>query len=152
MRINQGLWLYIARFGSFSLIVKQFLLYVHCTFLDVNGQLTQKIFYELHGIKELSQALHIPNSTFFSLSLFFGSDFKQRRMYTFCWTRRMFWTRQTAKTRGPRILFELVSTHFFARCVEFHFSSSVYIPSRLRLRSLSWNELSDWAELSLSTQ
>ena len=41
--------------------------------------------------------------------------------------------------RGSRISLDLVRTHFMARFVLFHFSTSVYIPARLHLSlSLAW--------------
>ena len=46
----------------------------------------------------------------------------------------LFWLQQQwPVARGPRILLDLVSTHFLARSDLFPFSSSVYIPARLFL-------------------
>ena len=60
----------------------------------------------------------------------------------------LFWLQQQwPVARGPRILLDLVSTHFLARSDLFPFSSSVYIPARLYLSNpllLHWGtELSN---------
>ena len=125
MRINQGLWLFIAGFGRFSLIIKQFvpnkvlqiLSQLRWIYLDVNGQLTQEIFYEFHGIKDLSQ------------TLFFSSVRTSTKMYTFCWTHRVVLTREAVKQvsykRAPDLVWigsyslfgPLCSVSFFKFCL-----------------------------------
>ena len=53
----------------------------------------------------------------------------------------LFWLQQQwPVARGPRILLDLVSTHFLARLVMFHLLSSVYIPACL----FPWRARASW--------
>ena len=110
-------------------------------YLDVNGQLTKKCFTNFTALK-----------TCLRHYFFFLRTSTNERCTRFAEPTGLFrlekrWSRSA--TRGPRILFELVRTHFLARCVQFHFSlfsSSVYIPSRLVLSHATLFPELNWAK------
>ena len=116
-------------------------------YLDVNGKLTQEIFYELHRIKDLSPVSNtILISTFLSLFLFFGLrltkdvHFLLNQPVFFDWEKR--WSRSATK-RAPDLVWigsyslfgPLYSVSFFKLCLH-----------SVTLRSQSCYALSCWTE------
>ena len=92
-------------------------------------------FKSFHATKNLSELraetrfwFQIISNVFLSFS-FFNRD--RRQMYTICRSHLVLFPpsddRCRSAARGPRILDDLVSTHFLARFVYFHFLSFVYI-------------------------
>ena len=77
-----------------------------------------------------------------------AAEWNRRPNYTSCITHQVVSIRGASMLRGPRILRRLGRTHFLARLVLFHFSSFVYILTRVYISVISGMHSANWENVN----